>query len=95
MKKPRRNQAQFMTKELRNAIMDRSRLKNKYLKWQPREKVLAYKKPKNICNSLNKKANKTTLKKLRGMELCVIESFEIQSKLFLHQKGSFTMITFR
>ena len=49
MKKPRRNQAQFMTKEFRNAIMDRSRLKNKYLKWPPREKFLAYKRQKTFA----------------------------------------------
>ena len=47
-----------MTKELRKAIMDRSRLKNKYLKWTSRENLLAYKKAKNIRNPLNKKAKK-------------------------------------
>ena len=46
MKKPRGNQAKFMTKELRKAIMDQSRLKNKYLKWPSRENVLTYKKAK-------------------------------------------------
>ena len=33
MKKLRGNQAKFMTKELRKAFMDRSRLENKYLKY--------------------------------------------------------------
>ena len=32
-RKVRGNQAPFMTKELRKAIMNRSRIKNKYLKW--------------------------------------------------------------
>ena len=68
MKKLRGNQGKFMTKKLRKAIMDRSRL-NKYLKWPSREKFLAYKKAKNICNSLNKKATKNYFKKLRRMEL--------------------------
>ena len=45
-----------MTKKLRKAIMDRSRLKKKYLKWPSHENFLAYKKAKNIGNSLNKKA---------------------------------------
>ena len=58
MKKLRGNQAKFMTKELRKAIMDRSRFKNKYLKWPSRENFFAYKKAKNICNPLNKKAKK-------------------------------------
>ena len=47
MKKLRGNQATFMTKELRKAIMDRSRFKNKYLKWPTRENFLVYKKAKN------------------------------------------------
>ena len=63
MKKLRGNQIKFMTKELRKAIMDRSRLKNKYLKWPSRENVLANKKAKNICNSLSKKAKKDYFKK--------------------------------
>ena len=37
MKKCKRKPAKFMTKELRKAIMDRSKLKNKYLKWPSRE----------------------------------------------------------
>ena len=53
-----------MTKELRKAIMDRSRLKNKYLKWPSRENFLAYKKVKNICNSLNNKLKKDLFKKI-------------------------------
>ena len=52
-----------MTKELRKAIMDRSGLKNKYLKWQSRENFLACKKAKNICNSLKKKAKKDYFKR--------------------------------
>ena len=63
MKKLRGNQIKFMTKELRKAIIDRSRLKNKYLKWPSRENVLANKKAKNICNSLNKKAKNDYFRK--------------------------------
>ena len=58
-----------MAKEGKKAIMDQSRLKNKYLKWPSRENFLAYKKAKSICNSLNKKTKRTTLKKLRWAEL--------------------------
>ena len=39
-KKIRGNQAKFMTKELRRAIMDRSKFKNEYLKWPSRENLL-------------------------------------------------------
>ena len=41
MKKLRGNQAELMIKELRKAVMDQSRLKNKYLKWPPSENFLA------------------------------------------------------
>ena len=53
-KKIRGNQAPFMTKELSKAIMNKSRTRNKYLKWASRENFLAMKKAKNICNKLNK-----------------------------------------
>ena len=43
----RGNQAPFMNKKLSKSIMDKSRIKNKYLKWPSRENVLAYKKIKN------------------------------------------------
>ena len=69
MKKLRRNQAKFMTKELRKAIMDRSRLKNKYLKWPSRENILAYKKGKNIYNSLNNKVKKDFFKKIISIDI--------------------------
>ena len=39
IKKLRGNQAKFMTKEHGKAIMDQSRLKNKYLKWPSRENL--------------------------------------------------------
>ena len=50
-KKVRGNNAPFMTKELRKAIMDRSRLRNKYLKYNFRENFVSKKKMKNKCNS--------------------------------------------
>ena len=63
IKKLRGNQAKFMTKELRKTVMDQLKFKNKYLKWPSRENFLAYKKAKNICNSLNKEAIKDYFKK--------------------------------
>ena len=49
MKKLRENQAKFMTKELKKVITDRSRFKNKYLKWRSRENFLEYKKAKTFA----------------------------------------------
>ena len=47
-----------MNKELSKIIMNKSRIKNKYLKWPFRENYLAYKKIKNKCNNLVKKSKK-------------------------------------
>ena len=38
--------------------MNKSRLRNKYLKWPSRENFLAHKKVKNNCNTLTKKTKK-------------------------------------
>ena len=43
-KRRRGNQAKILTKELSKFIMNKSRFKNKYLKWPSLENFLAYKK---------------------------------------------------
>ena len=58
------NEAPFMTKELSKAIMNRSKLKNRYTKWPSRENFLAFKKQKNICKNLNIKTKKKYFSKL-------------------------------
>ena len=47
-----------MNKELSKIIMNKSRIKNKYLKWHSRENYLAYKKIENKCKNLVKKSKK-------------------------------------
>ena len=44
----RGNQGPFMTKQLSKAIMNRSKLRNRYIKWPSRENFLDYKKAKNM-----------------------------------------------
>ena len=44
----RGNQAPFMNKRLSKAVMNKSRIRNKYLQWPSRENFLAYKKIKNM-----------------------------------------------
>ena len=58
----RGNQSRFMNKELSKAIMKRSELKSKYLKFQNSENINNYKKQRNLCVSLNKKAIKNDFK---------------------------------
>ena len=48
--------AQFITTELRKAIMDRWRLRNKYLKYCSKGKFVNMKKMKNKCSSICKKS---------------------------------------
>ena len=87
LKKLRGNQARFMIKELRKTVMDRSRLKNKYLKWPSRENLLAYKKVKNICNYLNKKVKKNYLKKATADGVMSYKKFWNAVKPFFTSKG--------
>ena len=83
----RGNQAKFMTKELSKSIMNRSRFKNRYLKWPSHENFLAYKKVKNLCNSLNKKAKKTYFEKTTENEIMGRKKFWSTLKPFLSSKG--------
>ena len=54
----RYNQAMFMNKPLQKAIMNRSRLLNKYRKKKTEETKLAYKKQRNFCVKLLRKTKK-------------------------------------
>ena len=86
-KRIRGNQAKFMTKELSKSIMNRSRFKNRYLKWPSLENFLAYKKAKNLCNSLNKNAKKTYLEKATENGIMGSRKFWSTVKPFLSSKG--------
>lgn len=86
-KKVRGNHAPFMTKELRKTIMDRSRLKNKYLKYPSRENFLNMRKMKNKCNSLCKKAKKNYIQKATEKGISSSKQFWNFVKPFLTNKG--------
>ena len=51
-----------MTKDLNKVIMNTSKAKSKYLNWQSRENVNSYKRTKNKCSSLTKKAKRDFFK---------------------------------
>ena len=65
----RGNNAPFMTKELRKEIMNRSRLKKKYQDWPSRENFKNWKKQKNKCNKLCRKAKKEQFKNVTERNL--------------------------
>ena len=54
----RANNAPFMTKHLSKAIMNRSRLRNKFLKTPNSENDINYKRQRNYCANLSKKEKK-------------------------------------
>ena len=76
-----------MTKQLSKSIMNRSRFKNRYLKWPSRENFLSYKKAKNLCNSLNRKAKKTYFEKAKGNGIMDSKKFWSIVKPFLASKS--------
>ena len=76
-----------MTRELRKSIMNRSRFKNRYLKWRSGENFLTYKKTKNLCNSLNKKAKTTYFEKAPENEIMCSKKCWSTVKPFLSSKG--------
>ena len=54
----RANEVPYMTKALRKAFADRSRLENKYYKNRSVESLRAYKKQNNFCSRLYKRERK-------------------------------------
>ena len=72
------NNAPFMTKDLSKAIMNKSKTRNRYLKWLLREKFLAMKSTKNLCNNLIKTNKKSDFQKLHRKALLIIRHSGIQ-----------------
>ena len=66
----RANHSPFVTKELRKAIMIRSNLRNTYLKERSEESRLAFKKQRNICVTLLKKAKRSYFANLNISNIC-------------------------
>ena len=66
VKKVKGNQGPFMTKELSKAIMNKSKIKNKYQKWPSTENFLALKEAKKLCNKLTESGKKAYFYKVTG-----------------------------
>ena len=86
----RGNNAPFMIKKLSKEIMNRSRLRSKYLKWPSRENVLENKKAKTICNSLNKSSKKTYFAGISRKGFVSNKKFWSKLEPFLINKGFLT-----
>ena len=61
--------------------------KNRYLKWPSHENFLAYKKAKNLCKFLNKKAKNTYFEKATENGIMASKKFWGTVKRFLSSKG--------
>ena len=79
-KSVRGNHAPFMTRELSKAMMIKSKIKNSYVKWHSRENFVAYKKAKNKCNSLTRKAKRKFFKAATKSEIMSNRTFWKVSK---------------
>ena len=83
----RGNQAPFINKELSKAIMEKSRLRNKHLKYPSTENFFAYKNIKNKCNNLLKLPKKKYVKDISYKGAATSKSFWNTLKPFIIHKG--------
>ena len=86
-KQVRGNHAPFMTKDLTKAIMKKSKAKKKYLNWPSREKLISYKRTKNKCNSLTKKAKINFFNEATKNGIMTSKNFWRTIKPFLTNNG--------
>ena len=86
MKYIRSNNSPFMNKELSKAIMVRSRLRNKYLKFKTIVFRNAYKRQRNYCVSLLRKIKKNFYEHLNPSFISDNKKFWTQVKPFFSDK---------
>ena len=72
-----------MTKELSESIMNRLRYNNRYQKLPAHKNSHTYKKAKNLCNALIKKAKKICFEKETENGIMVTKTFWSTVKPFL------------
>ena len=90
----RANNSPFMNKYLSKAIMERSRLRNKYLKLKTNVSKLAYKKQRNYCVGLLRKVKKQFYENLNVNFVSDNKKFWKQIKPFFSDKNqSYNKIT--
>ena len=83
----RGNQAPFINKELRKAIYDRSRLRNRFCKTPTEENEKLYKKQRNKCVSIRNKSIRNYFNKIANENVVKNRNFWNTIKPFLTNKG--------
>ena len=76
-----------MTKQLNKATMDRSRIKNSYLKWPSRENFLEFRKAKCLCKNLTTKTKKQYFKSVSSKDMAANKQFWDVVKPFFSNKN--------
>ena len=83
----RANEVPYMTKKLRKAISNRSRLENKYQRLRTTESQNAYRKQRNYCSRLYKREQKIFYEKLDINSYTDTRKFWELKKPFFSDKG--------
>ena len=86
----RSNDCPFITKSLRKEHMKRTKLRNKYLKNRTDASASAYKKQRNKCVSLLKKAKKSYFGNLKSSDICDNKKFWKSVKPLFNEKQEFS-----
>ena len=86
----RGNQSLFMTKELSKAVMNKSKTRNKYIKWPSREDFLTMKRAKKYCNNLTRTIKKNFFQSVTISSFANNKKFWNTVKPFLTNKGFLT-----
>ena len=86
-KRVRGNQSPFMTKELSKAVMNKSKTRNKHIKWSSRENFLAMKRAKNYCNNLTRTTKKNFFQRVTKSGFANNKKCWNTVKPFLTNKG--------
>ena len=84
----RATEVPYMTKALKKAIADRSRLENRYYKCKSDASLRAYKKQKNVCSKLYKKERKKYYTNLDLKKITDSNKFWKTTKPFFSDKGT-------
>ena len=86
----RGNNGPFITRDIRKAIMTRSKLANKYHKEKSMKTKLQYNKQRNVCTYLVRKAKREYYKNLKPSSITDTKSFWKTVKPFLSDKVNST-----
>ena len=84
------NQSPFMTNKLSKAVINKSKTRNKYIKWPSRENFLAMKRAKNYSNNLTRTTKKNFFQSVTKSSFVNNTKFWNTVKSFLPNKGFLT-----